>query len=137
MTRSVSLDSPLCLKPLYANDFTGCDVSQGTTSWRACQNPRHGQRVVSNDPSSLSSSDGQLPHGTPISAYALFNTSESTAKMVRMGLRAHIGAHGESPLGLNYHAEMFFTRQGGLTNYEVCSATVLSSLLYAHDVAVL
>ena len=39
--------------------------------------------------------------------------------MVRKGLRAHIGAHGEPPLGLNYHAEMFFTQQGGLSNYEV------------------
>jgi hypothetical protein len=39
--------------------------------------------------------------------------------MVDMGLLAHIGAHGEPPLGLNYHAEMFFTKQGGLSNYEV------------------
>jgi hypothetical protein len=39
--------------------------------------------------------------------------------MVNMGLLAHIGAHGEPPLGLNYHAEMFFTKQGGLSNYEV------------------
>ena len=42
--------------------------------------------------------------------------------MVQMGLKAHIGAHGEPPLGLNYHAEMFFTQQGGLTNYEVIRA---------------
>ena len=40
--------------------------------------------------------------------------------MIHMGLKAHIGAHGEPPLGLNYHAEMFFAQQGGLTNYEVC-----------------
>ena len=52
-------------------------------------------------------------------AYALWNTSESTAEMVQLGLKTHIGAHGEPPLGLNYHAEMFFTRKGGLTNYEV------------------
>lgn len=39
--------------------------------------------------------------------------------MVRKGLRAHIGAHGEPPMGLNYHAEMAFTHDGGLTNYEV------------------
>ena len=52
-------------------------------------------------------------------AFAFYNTSESTAKMVHMGLKAHIGAHGEPPLGLNYHAEMFFTRVGGLSNYEV------------------
>ncbi|TCD70593.1 hypothetical protein EIP91_002623 [Steccherinum ochraceum] len=58
----------------------------------------------------------------PKNSYALFNTSESTAKMVRKGLKAHIGAHGEPPLGVNYHAEMFFTKQGGLTNYEVLRA---------------
>ena len=39
--------------------------------------------------------------------------------MVQLGLKAHIGAHGEPPLGLNYHAEMFFARLGGLTNFEV------------------
>ena len=39
--------------------------------------------------------------------------------MVDRGLLTHIGAHGEPPLGLNYHAEMFFARQGGLSNYEV------------------
>lgn len=53
-------------------------------------------------------------------AYAFFNTSASVAKMVQKGLRAHIGAHGEQPLGLNYHYEMFFTKYGGLSNYEVC-----------------
>lgn len=42
--------------------------------------------------------------------------------MVHKGLKAHIGAHGEPPLGLNYHAEMFFTQQGGLSNYEVIRA---------------
>ncbi|KAH8100212.1 hypothetical protein BXZ70DRAFT_893558 [Cristinia sonorae] len=58
----------------------------------------------------------------PKNSYALFNTSETTAKMVHKGLKAHIGAHGEPPLGLNYHAEMFFTQQGGLNNYEVIRA---------------
>ncbi len=52
-------------------------------------------------------------------AYDLFNTSSSIAKMIKKGMRAHIGAHGEPPLGLNYHAEMFFASQGGLNNYEV------------------
>ncbi len=42
------------------------------------------------------------------------------------GLKTHIGAHGEPPLGLNYHAEMFFTQQGGLGNYEVCAEPLLS-----------
>ncbi|EKM56016.1 uncharacterized protein PHACADRAFT_209515 [Phanerochaete carnosa HHB-10118-sp] len=63
----------------------------------------------------------------PKNSYALFNTSESTAKMVRMGLRAHIGAHGEPPLGLNYHAEMFFAQRGGLSNYEVIRAATFDA----------
>ncbi|KAI0792759.1 hypothetical protein C8Q75DRAFT_804475 [Abortiporus biennis] len=58
----------------------------------------------------------------PKNSYALFNTSQSTAKMVQLGLKAHIGAHGEPPVGLNYHAELFFTQQGGLSNYEVIRA---------------
>ncbi|EIN12910.1 hypothetical protein PUNSTDRAFT_60526 [Punctularia strigosozonata HHB-11173 SS5] len=59
----------------------------------------------------------------PKNSYAVFNVSSSIAKMVHdHGLRAHIGAHGEQPLGLNYHAEMWFARQGGLTNYEVIRA---------------
>ena len=39
--------------------------------------------------------------------------------MVHKGLLANIGAHGEAPLGVNYHAEMGFTADGGLSNYEV------------------
>ena len=39
--------------------------------------------------------------------------------MVRKGLLANIGAHGEPPLGLNYHAELDFFAAGGLSNYEV------------------
>ncbi|KAI0637449.1 hypothetical protein C8Q77DRAFT_1155282 [Trametes polyzona] len=58
----------------------------------------------------------------PLDSFQVFNTSISTAKMVRKGLKAHIGAHGEIPLGFNYHAEMFFTKAGGLTNYEVLRA---------------
>ena len=52
-------------------------------------------------------------------AYQAFNTSISIAKLIRKGLKAHIGAHGEPPLGVNYHAEMWYTQSGGLTNYEV------------------
>lgn len=58
----------------------------------------------------------------PKNSFQVFNTTISTAKMVHMGLRAHIGAHGEPPLGLNFHEEMWFTKQGGLTNYEVLRA---------------
>lgn len=46
--------------------------------------------------------------------------------MVKQGLRAHIGAHGEPPLGLNYHAEMYFTQQGGLDSYEVTVLNLIS-----------
>ena len=38
--------------------------------------------------------------------------------MVHKGLKTFIGAHGEPPLGVNYHAEMFFAKAGGLSNYE-------------------
>ncbi|KAG6903851.1 hypothetical protein DXG01_014362 [Tephrocybe rancida] len=47
--------------------------------------------------------------------------------MVDKGLLAHIGAHGDPPLGLNYHAEMLFTKQGGLSNYEVIRAATSSA----------
>jgi len=63
----------------------------------------------------------------PLHSYQLFNTSASVAKMVRKGLHAHIGAHGEPPLGLNYHAEMAFTKAGGLNNYEVLYAATASA----------
>ena len=46
--------------------------------------------------------------------------------MVGKGLLANIGAHGEPPLGLNYHAEMGFTAKGGLSNYEVIRAATSS-----------
>jgi hypothetical protein len=52
-------------------------------------------------------------------AMALWNVSASVANMVHRGLRAHIGAHGEPPLGLMYHQEMFYAKAGGLSNYEV------------------
>ncbi|KAA1472917.1 hypothetical protein DENSPDRAFT_839311 [Dentipellis sp. KUC8613] len=64
----------------------------------------------------------------PRNSFALFNTSASVAKMVKKGLRAHIGAHGEHPKGLNYHAEMWFAQQGGLSNYEVRSLAIPSFL---------
>ncbi|KAI0648336.1 hypothetical protein C8Q79DRAFT_1008671 [Trametes meyenii] len=65
----------------------------------------------------------------PLNSYQVFNTSISTAKLVHKGLKAHIGAHGEQPLGVNYHAEMFFTKAGGLTNYEVLRAATSDAAL--------
>jgi len=58
----------------------------------------------------------------PRLSYQLFNTSKTTAEMMKKGLKAHIGAHGEPPVGLNYHAEIHFAQQGGLTNYETLRA---------------
>ncbi|KAG6379166.1 hypothetical protein JVT61DRAFT_11606 [Boletus reticuloceps] len=58
----------------------------------------------------------------PANSMALFNVSSSVAKMVHRGLSAHIGAHGEPPLGLMYHQEMAFAKAGGLSNYEVIRA---------------
>ena len=42
--------------------------------------------------------------------------------MVHKGLRAHVGAHGEPPLGRMYHAELAFFAAGGLSNYETLRA---------------
>ncbi|KAJ6591564.1 hypothetical protein DFH09DRAFT_178262 [Mycena vulgaris] len=65
----------------------------------------------------------------PKLSYQLFNTSASAAKMVHKGLKAHIGAHGEPPYGVNYHAEMKFAQQGGLTNYETLQAATSSAAI--------
>ncbi|KAF5324764.1 hypothetical protein D9611_004184 [Ephemerocybe angulata] len=64
-------------------------------------------------------------YARPKNSYAFFNTSESVANMVHQGLLANIGAHGEPPLGVNYHAEMEFTRAGGLTRYETLRAATI------------
>ncbi|THH10405.1 hypothetical protein EW145_g1350 [Phellinidium pouzarii] len=58
----------------------------------------------------------------PIDSFQVFNTSASIAKMVKKGLRTHIGAHGEPPLGLMFHKELAFTKAGGLSTYEALRA---------------
>ncbi|KAH7914053.1 hypothetical protein BJ138DRAFT_1177560 [Hygrophoropsis aurantiaca] len=65
----------------------------------------------------------------PMSSFAFFNVSIDIANMVHRehGLSAHIGAHGEPPLGLMYHQEMSYASVGGLTNYEVISAATSSA----------
>ncbi|KIK54543.1 hypothetical protein GYMLUDRAFT_206518 [Collybiopsis luxurians FD-317 M1] len=63
----------------------------------------------------------------PKTSYVLFNASSYAAKMVHEGLKVHIGAHGEQPMGYNYHAEMFFTKSGGLTNYQVLRAATFDA----------
>ena len=52
-------------------------------------------------------------------AWQLFNTSASAAEMSKKGLLVNIGAHGQTPVGLMYHAEMALTKAGGLSSYEV------------------
>jgi hypothetical protein len=101
-----------------ADTSTGSAASRVMTSWRPCRSRRR-------DPSTVSTRfelQCLLLAHRRMSAYALFNTSASVAKMVHKGLKAHIGAHGEPPLGLNYHAELFFAQKGGLTNYEALRA---------------
>ncbi|KAH8830826.1 hypothetical protein DL96DRAFT_1594464 [Flagelloscypha sp. PMI_526] len=70
-----------------------------------------------------------IPHSTlekftesasrPPDSYSYRNTSESIARMSKLGLSSHVGAHGEQPFGLNYHREMSFIAEGGLSNFEV------------------
>ncbi|THU96354.1 hypothetical protein K435DRAFT_722853 [Dendrothele bispora CBS 962.96] len=57
----------------------------------------------------------------PKQSFQLFNTSASIGKMVDMGFKALIGAHGEPPLGVNYHAEMAFAN-AGMNNYQTLQA---------------
>ncbi|KAL1742535.1 hypothetical protein HDZ31DRAFT_65886 [Schizophyllum fasciatum] len=63
----------------------------------------------------------------PKHAYGLYNISAISADMSREGVPVLIGAHGEPPLGLNYHSELWFAQQGGLTNYEVFKAATITS----------
>ncbi|KAF7308739.1 Amidohydro-rel domain-containing protein [Mycena kentingensis (nom. inval.)] len=62
----------------------------------------------------------------PDNSFQHFNTSASAAKMVHNGLKVNIGAHGENPLGVLYHAEMSFAKAGGLSNYETLEAATAS-----------
>lgn len=50
--------------------------------------------------------------------------------MTKRYLNANIGAHGEPPIGLNYHEEMFFFTEGGMTPFEVSRS---SSSLVSND----
>lgn len=54
----------------------------------------------------------------PWYSFAYRNVSLATADLIRRGALANVGAHGESPLGLNYHSEMRIFLDGGLTPYE-------------------
>ncbi|KAG6332695.1 hypothetical protein ID866_6396 [Astraeus odoratus] len=70
----------------------------------------------------------------PVNSMAFLNVTASVAKMVQRGIRAHIGAHGEPPLGLMYHHEMALAKIGGLTNYEVLrAATIHAAITFGLD----
>ncbi|KAI6036984.1 hypothetical protein BKA83DRAFT_4170407 [Pisolithus microcarpus] len=70
----------------------------------------------------------------PLSSLAFLNVSTSVAKMVHRGIHAHIGAHGEPPLGLMYHHEMALAKVGGLSNYEVLrAATIHAAVTFGLD----
>ncbi|VUC33747.1 unnamed protein product [Clonostachys rosea] len=55
----------------------------------------------------------------PKSSYLFFNTTISTAKLAKRGVRTNIGAHGEQPIGFLYHSEMLMMAMGGQEPYEV------------------
>ncbi|KZT44231.1 composite domain of metallo-dependent hydrolase [Sistotremastrum suecicum HHB10207 ss-3] len=55
----------------------------------------------------------------PKDSFQLYNTSASINKLVQRGLRAHIGAHGEPPIGYNYHGEMWLFQLGGMDSYKI------------------
>ncbi|KAI6138939.1 hypothetical protein BKA82DRAFT_1000833 [Pisolithus tinctorius] len=69
-----------------------------------------------------------------LEALAFFNVSTTVATMVHRGIHAHIGAHGEPPLGLMYHHEMALAKVGGLSSYEVLrAATIHAALTFGLD----
>lgn len=54
----------------------------------------------------------------PYYSFAFHNTSRTTAELIQRGALASVGAHGEPPLGLNFHSELRFFLDGGLSPYE-------------------
>ena len=62
-------------------------------------------------------------------AWQLFNTSAWVTELVKRGARAHVGAHGEPPLGRNYHAEMRFLKAGGMSNYQALECATRSAAI--------
>ncbi|KAG8928327.1 hypothetical protein FRC00_001792 [Tulasnella sp. 408] len=55
--------------------------------------------------------------------------------MTKRGLNGNVGAHGEPPVGLNYHEEMWFFSQGGMTPYE--EGKLADVLIYPPGAAIL
>lgn len=63
----------------------------------------------------------------PKSSYQFFNTTKSTAKLASRGVRTNVGAHGEQPIGLLYHSEMFMMSLGGQEPYQVLQHATIGS----------
>lgn len=63
----------------------------------------------------------------PKSSYQFFNTTKSTAKLAKRGVRTNIGAHGEQPIGFLYHSEMLMMSLGGQEPYEVLRHATIGS----------
>lgn len=55
----------------------------------------------------------------PKSSYQFFNTTRSTAKLAKRGVRTNVGAHGEQPIGFLFHSEMLMMSLGGQEPYDV------------------
>ncbi|KAL1720580.1 hypothetical protein EV715DRAFT_271890 [Schizophyllum commune] len=63
----------------------------------------------------------------PAYSFELWNMSTDATELAHRGVPVHIGAHGEQPMGLNYHSELWFSKQGGLSNYEVYRAATIDA----------
>ncbi|KAL4792222.1 hypothetical protein BDV19DRAFT_392396 [Aspergillus venezuelensis] len=61
----------------------------------------------------------------PKSSYLFFNTTRSTAKLAKRGVRTNVGAHGEQPIGYLYHSEMKMMGMGGQSPYDVLKAATI------------
>lgn len=55
----------------------------------------------------------------PRSSYQFFNTTKSTAKLAKRGVRTNVGAHGEQPIGYLFHSEMQMMALGGQEPYDI------------------
>lgn len=120
----------------YSSNAVDCVASLDKIFWKASRNLPQDRDYVSIFPLLLTGRN--IFNLLLLLAYQFLNTSASNAKMVPRGLKTLIGAHGEPPMGLNYHYEMFFTQQGGLSNYEVCICDLslsldLPDLLFSRD----
>ncbi|KAI8183516.1 hypothetical protein KHU50_002066, partial [Colletotrichum sp. SAR 10_65] len=62
-------------------------------------------------------------------SYLFFNTTRSTAKLAKRGVRTNVGAHGEQPIGHLFHSEMKMMALGGQTPYGVLRSATLGNAI--------